>query len=571
MEVSNFGSRETATVESAAFPGPEDAVTPRPFSDWHGWDVLSVSAFALSNLVMLLTLTDYGFTYDEPPHIRYGERILNFYASGFRARDSLQTSYVGGFDLVAALLRRVSPFDAFVTNHVLCIFVAQCGLFGTWKLGRLLGGRLGGFCAWLFLILTPVYYSHQFNNPKDVPFAAGYIWGLYFVAQIVVAHERSPLECLRLLTSTKFCAQLGLVLGLGMSVRVGGVLLVGYLVLALGAIALERRRVGLRWIPGPLAPLALKFGLALLVAWALLLVCWPKALLAPVQGPAAAVESVTHYKSFDSPTLLRGKLVSSHQLPWDYLPTYFAVQLPEVTLLTFFGAVVLCARKWWRARRIGVGLPLSTTLVVVAVLLPPTYAIVRGSILYDGLRHFLFIIPPIAVLCGTAASALTDHLAVARPRWLWAVGALSVLFTADQLSALVTTHPYQHVHFNRISGGTKPAIARFETEYYGALYQELGDSVAQALWRADRDTYMNRSYGVAACGSNLFVSHNFPSNFQYYAMGKANRADLFATYPRDRCLRKMTDYPKILEIRRAGATLGVARDLAGVYEGPGER
>lgn len=570
MEVTAAVSRDPAPVENSTFPVPE-ATSQVAVGDWRGWDALSVLGFALSNLVMLLTVSDYGFTYDEPPHIRYGERILNFYTSGFQARGSLQTSYVGGFDLVAALLRRVSPFDAFATNHVLCIFVAQCGLLGTWKLGRLLGGRLGGFCAWLFLILTPVYYSHQFNNPKDVPFAAGYIWGLYFVAQIVVAHERSPLECLRLLTSTKFCVQLGLVLGLGMSVRVGGALLVGYLVLALGVVALDRRRVGLRWLPGPLVPLALKVGLALLVAWAILLVCWPKALLAPVQGPAAAVESVTHYKSFDSPTLLRGKLISSHHLPWDYLPTYFAVQLPEVTLLTFLGAVAACAREWWHARFSKAGLPLSQTLVVVAVLLPPAYAIARGSVLYDGLRHFLFIIPPIAVLCGAALSALTNYLTQTRPLWFWATCAVFVLFTLDQLYALVATHPYQHVHFNRVSGGTKPAIARFETEYYGALYQELGDAVAQALWRHDRDTYMSRSYGVAACGSNLFVSHNFPSNFQYYAMSKANRADLFATYPRDRCLRKMTEHPAILEIRRAGATLGVARDLEGVYERRDER
>lgn len=534
-------------------------------TDWYGWDWISLGCFGLCNAVMLLTLRDYGFTYDEPPHIRYGERILDFYASGFTARSFLQTSYVGGFDLIAALLRRISPFDMFVTNHVLCIFVAQCGLLGTWKLGRLLGGRLGGLCAWSFLVLTPVYYSHQFNNPKDVPFAAGYIWGLYWIAKLLVTHERSSQDLLRLLSSPKYFIQLGVVLGLAMSVRVGGVLLIGYLAVALVAVGLERWWRKLEGGPMPKTQLVVKLVLALGIAWAILLVCWPKAFVAPVQGPAAAVESVTHYKAFDSPTLLRGKLVSSHRVPWDYLPTYFAVQLPELTSLALLGAAAWCGRKWWFSVRRAARLPLSLTLVMMAIFLPPTYAIVRGSVLYDGLRHFLFIIPPISVASGVALTRALSVAAQSNRRWLWGLTTVVALFLIDQAHALVATHPYQHVHFNRSSGGTKPAIKRYETEYYGALYQELGHQVAQAMWQNDRAAYLNRSYGVAACGLNLFVNHNFPVNFQYYSMGKAKRADLFASYPRDRCLERLTQFPLVVEIRRAGATLGVARDLKGVF------
>ena len=45
-------------------------------------------------------------------------------------------------------------------------------------------------------------------------------------------------------------------------------------------------------------------------------------------------------------------------------------------------------------------------LVVFAVWVPPTYAIVRHSNLYNGLRHFLFIIPPIA---GFVASSVINE------------------------------------------------------------------------------------------------------------------------------------------------------------------
>jgi hypothetical protein len=561
-------------MELAAEDAPRDVshtgsgVASPGIAGWKGWDVASLILLGSTSLLMLVTLRDYGFTYDEPPHIIYGDRILEFYSNGFQLRRKLESSsYVGGFDLIAALLRRVSPFDMFVTNHVLCIFVAQCGLVGTWKLGRLLGGPLAGLCSWLLLVLIPVYYSHQFNNPKDVPFAAGYIWGLYVIAKLLVTHERSSQAASALLRSPKYFWQLGLALGLGMSVRVGGALLIGYWVVALGAMLSERKlRLG-ESVANDWRRIVLSSLAALALAWIVLLIFWPRAFASPVQGPAAAIESVSKYKQFDSPTLLRGKLVSSQHVPWDYLPTYFLIQLPEFTSALFIGALGVLGRTTWQRWTRREALPLAALLLVMATLLPPFYAIVRGSTLYDGLRHFLFIMPPIAVLGGSTFAWACDRLALRGRRWAYAFAAFGALFVGDQTLALAQLHPYQHVFFNRASGGTQPAVKRYETEFYGALYQELGRELANAAWHHDPEGYLNRDYVVAVCGSNLFVTHNMPLNFRYASMGKVDRADIFATYPRDRCLERHTKHPAILKIQRRGTTLGVARDLKGTFDG----
>lgn len=559
--------RPESDVAASVAPNQTKADLVPGLGDWRGWDLASVSLIGAIALLFIVTVRDYGFTYDEPPHIRYGNSILEFYASGFSVRKSLITSYVGGFDFVAALLRKVSPFDEYVTNHVLCIFVAQCGLLGTWKLGRLLGGPLGGLCSLLILVLTPVYYSHQFNNPKDVPFAAGYVWGLYFIAKLLVAHARGHAEFIQLFTSRAYFVRLGLTFGLGMSVRVGGALLIGYFALALAAIGVERWRQVPRPEPLGLKRVAVKAGLACLIAWALLVVFWPRALLSPLQGPAAAARSVSHYRNYNSPTLLRGELVPSQDVPWDYMPTYFLVQLPEFTLLLFVVAVGWWSVRSWRSFRDKHGLPLGILLVGAAALVPPTFAIVRGSTLYDGLRHFLFIIPPIAVVCGVTFGAWLSMLARANLRLAQVLGFVGVLFVVDQTVALVQLHPYQHVFFNRASGGTEPAVKRYETEYYGGLYQELGAELARTLWEDQPNEYLTRSYRVAICGSNLFLTKNLPLNFRYQSMGQADNADLFATYPRDRCLERFTGKRKVLDIRRRGATLGIVRELKRTIKG----
>jgi hypothetical protein len=538
----------------------------RAFSNGVWPDVLSVACLALLCVVMIVTLGDYGLTYDEEPHIRYGERVLAFFASGFKATAGVErSSYGAAFDVAAALLRRVSPWDEYRTNHVLCAFVAQVGLLGTWRLGRLLAGPLGGLLSLLFLVLTPVYYGHQFNNPKDIPFAAGYVWGLYFIARLVGACAPASAEPpLATLGGHRFWLALAAALGLGMSVRVGGAILIGYLVLFLALVTLERWRVSrapalasLR----ALAPLGVRALGAILGGWALVILSWPRAFTRPLDGPRTALETVSNYTAYDSPTLLRGRLISSQKVPWDYLPTYFAVQLPELTLLCFVGAcaaVVVVSVQALRRRR---PMPLMWLLLVTAVLVPPAYAIVRHSTLYNGLRHFLFIIPPLAVLAGGGMAVLARWAARRQPLAAAALAALMLLFTVDQAAASWRLHPHQHVFFNRWSGGLARAVDRYETEYYGSVYRELADRLVETVWQTRRDEYLNRTFVVAGCGSNLFFKRNLPQNFQYAAMRGVNHADYYATYARDGCLKRLRDRELVTSVTREGAHIAVARDM----------
>jgi hypothetical protein len=354
---------------------------------------------------------------------------------------------------------------------------------------------------------------------------------------------------------------LALALGLGMSVRVGGAILIAYLFLFLLLLGLDRWRLGERQAALSLRPVLLRAVLAVLGGWAIMLVFWPRALRNPFQAPAAALETVSRYTAYDSPTLLRGKLISSNHVPWDYLPTYFAVQLPELTSLCFIVAcAALCGQTWLRLRRHS-PIPWLWWLLVVAVLVPPAYAIIRHSTLYNGLRHFLFIIPPLCVMVGAGLAVCTRAMARLKREWAIPLVVLTSLFAVDQLHALWRLHPHQHVFFNRASGGLVPAVRRYETEYYGSVYRELHAQLIEHVWKERRESYLNTTFRVAGCGSKLFFSRNLPLNFQYQSMSQAARADFYATYARDRCLNRFKNHPVLTRVERDGATLAVARDL----------
>jgi hypothetical protein len=290
-------------------------------------------------------------------------------------------------------------------------------------------------------------------------------------------------------------------------------------------------------------------------------VFWPRALKNPVDGPSAALETVSRYTAYDSPTLLRGKSISSNHVPWDYLPTYFAVQLPELTLLCFMLTVLGLggASVFWLSRR----RPVRWVwwLLVLAVCVPPGYAIVHGSTLYNGLRHFLFIIPPISVLAGAGFAVAVEAAAKQNRRFSLPLFALAVLFVLDQVHALWRLHPDQHVFFNRLSGGLRSAIGRYETEYYGSVYQELHAQFQEAVWQQQRERYLNTTWQVAGCGSRLFFTENLPLNFQYQSMRNAAKADYYATYARDNCLSRFRDRRIVTDIRRDGVSIAIARDM----------
>jgi hypothetical protein len=195
-------------------------------------------------------------------------------------------------------------------------------------------------------------------------------------------------------------------------------------------------------------------------------------------------------------------------------------------------------------------------------LLPPLYAIVRGSTLYNGLRHFLFIIPPLCVLGGLGLAALGSLLARRRRLLLVPFGVVLAALAIEPLWALVRLHPHQQVYFNPSSGGLKPAIDNYETEYYGSVYRELTSRLVEQVWSERRGEYLSRTFSVSGCGSKLFFTRNLPLNFQYQSLRYAERSDYYASYVRDFCLRRFRDRRVVTSVERDGAALGVARDMS---------
>src|SRR5262245_54317510 len=99
-------------------------------------DRLAVAVLAALTLIAALTFRDYGLGWDDYTHAEYGDLLLALYGSGFRDTRALSFVnlyyYGGGFDMVAALAAKISPFDLFETRRLIGAVVGLIGLCTTW-------------------------------------------------------------------------------------------------------------------------------------------------------------------------------------------------------------------------------------------------------------------------------------------------------------------------------------------------------------------------------------------------------------------------------------------------------
>ncbi len=209
------------------------------------------------------------------------------------------------------------------------------------------------------------------------------------------------------------------------------------------------------------------------LAWAVMLAFWPYAAIDPLRHPFDVLQTLAHFPDYYGTVRFEGADLAPTQLPWTYVPVWFGVTLPEFYFVAA-AAAIWQTPAWLAALRqqdVDRGRAVLTFALIAVILLPVLSAIVLGATLYDGIRHFLFIVPPLAIAAALAiASLVTSTRSRAVRAGVAVVVGVSLIAAASDMFRL---HPYESVYFNRTFGGGLAAAApRFDTDYWGQSYRE---------------------------------------------------------------------------------------------------
>ncbi|THD45350.1 MAG: hypothetical protein E8A46_28975 [Bradyrhizobium sp.] len=516
-------------------------------------DDLAIIVLAAVGLVASLTFRDYGLGWDDYTHAEYADLLLRMYGSGFKDTGALSFAnlymYGGGFDMIAALLHKVIPLELFETRRLLGAVVGIVGLTVTWRLGRRVGGPLAGLAALLLLALCPTFYGHMFMNPKDAPFAVAMV--ILMLGLVRLAEEYpSP--------SPRTILIVGLGAGLSIGSRIlGGLALiyaiVGFVPLLLDEVRAHGGREAIRRFMRVVYVLLP----ALILGYLVMGLIWPWSII----EPGNPFQAATYFSQFfEKPwkEMFDGALVSVPDMPWSYLPTLFALQLPEVLLglsiAAVVGTVVALSRADVSGRRKTILLMLT-----LAAVLPIAVAMVKRPALYNGIRHFIFVIPPMTVLAGTAFAWGMNWLKENHRSWQPAALAAFSFGLLLPLGEMIRLHPYQYTHFNHIAGTVRAADDLYMLDYWGLAFKQASDGLRDELTERQEVPPHGRKWKVAVCGpqrpAQVALGPDFTIGWDSHA------ADFAMTLGEFYC--KGLTAPVMVEIKRDDVVFARVYDIRG--------
>ncbi|MCB1954739.1 MAG: glycosyltransferase family 39 protein [Rhodocyclaceae bacterium] len=510
---------------------------------------LALGAFAV--LFLALTWNRYGLASGEAERQMYGRQLLDFYRFGFTgsALQHLEAVQTGGlFDLFAALLELVWHGSVWDLRHLLSGLAGLAGLLAVWRLARLLAGEVAALLATVILCLTGSWSGAMFTHTLEIPLAAALVWALYLQTCLVAeqpAFRRGTVW------------GLGFAAGLAFGVGDGAWLVPLSLLITLLVVSHRRAESPLKSLPGQLRALLP----AALLAAAIALLGRPAVVLGPLQslflpaGPAGVTSVV--------PTLVDGSLLMSNEVPRSYLHEYLVVKLPELMLIGL--ALALGGRPWQvgggaseheRRRRSRHAHPMHLPLVL-AIVLPMGYAWLFRPALADGLRQFLYLLPPMAVAAALGWRMLWQTVR-GQSVAAWSLAIVVSLLAVSHAITLIHLHPYGHAYYNSLVSGLRGAARGWVLDYSAASVREGAEYLNR--WAAIVPPASRDPIPVAVCAEPAQARAWLSPRFE--VVRDPARAAFVIANSHLGCLDGIGGTP-LYTVMRQGVTLGQVIDRRG--------
>ncbi|MFW6227051.1 MAG: tetratricopeptide repeat protein [Bacteroidota bacterium] len=491
-------------------------IQPRYLSDQPLWRLLFTVASVLLLVTMIFMSTSVGISGDEKVNYRHAKEVYEYFASGGEDQGALNTpktqlKYYGqSFDNLTYLINKTFNIEnEYTSRHILNAITGWLGILFAALTALLIGGWRAAFFTLMLMFLSPRYLGHSFNNPKDIPFAFTYIFVIYFSIRFLRDY---PARILRNL--------LGVAIGisLAISVRIGGLMLVGYLFMFFGLYWLISYT---SWLPEvnrkiKHANLAHFAGIAIasVFGYALGLIQWPFALEDPIKNPFEALKVMTNFLASIKQTF-EGTIYWSNTLPWYYSLKYMLITIPIIVMAGFLAYVIVQYRRQQPINKF------LSFIVMFAWVFPIVYIIYKHSNVYGGWRHLLFSYPPLVILSGLGINGVFNAFQ-RNKKALIGVTLVVIVGIAPPLQHIVRNHPHTYIYFNAFTGGIRGALGNYEMDYYFTSLKAGSDWFKQNILPEKSDTVIIAS-NHADILNTYFKNEPVKINYvRYYSAGNTD-------------------------------------------------
>jgi len=521
------------------------------------FDLAAILLLAVLSVLVLATFKEYAVSNDEGLQHHYGELIIAYYKSGFADRSvfDFQNLYLYGglFDIIAVLLAHVLPFDLYDIRHVMSALAGIGGVAATCATARMVAGPRAGLLAGLALTLCGVWYGGMFNHTKDVPFAAAMMGATYYLLRAA-----RDLPDPRRRDTLLF----GILLGAALGLRATGLLMVGYLAVVIALTVWMRGRRDWSTLARPCVRSLGRFVPALAIGYVIMIAAWPWASL-DFFNPVRAIFAFAHFH-YPVRTVLDGQVYLMSDVPRWYEPDYLAIKIPLLVLIGAAAAILSATGSAIRGGGKTQPNParVDIAMLVFVIVFPLLCQIIGHGPSFTGMRHFMFVVPPLAALAGIGLHVGLSHVeGYGRAATVAALAAVLAAFAQDAV-ALVRLHPYEYLFYNSLVGGLPGAARRYETDYWVNIMPAAVKDLESYLDQIDRhDPLRPQHFTVGVCGERVSFENEADRRLQWTP--DWDHADFFIAPTHMNCDQVLRG--KVVNvIERVGVQIGVVKDLRGL-------
>jgi 4-amino-4-deoxy-L-arabinose transferase-like glycosyltransferase len=433
-------------------------------------------------------------------------------------------------------------FRALLLGTVIVLILFLGGFFLTNLGGRLLSKILKqiyeGSSLYIFEIIFGVIAEDAYKTPLSlyiqkldtaiywlkIPILIMLLAAVYYVGRKIFRNTYQQYLDQRMEAFT-LLALAGMILGMTSSIRLLG----GFAGLLVAYYAY------LGWKRKAIMPILVYAGIALLMCY----FTWPAIWGDPVSGLWSRARSTVDFEMHT--VLFEGQNYPSTNLPHRYLPVLMAYQFTEPFLLLLLPGFYLLVQRIAK-QKLG---DRTSHIILLWFAVPFLTQIINASGLYGNYRHFLFILPPLAVMTSLGMEFAADLIKRKHVAQI-----LATLMFLPSAVAIVSLHPYEYIYYNSLVTAVPGKVDNFENDYWCTSYREAMRFVNEVAPKGSI---------VAAWGpsdaANAFARDDIEVTGTYgdpdYFIGckwSMNSADF---YP---------EMDSVFEIRRRGALLGIVKE-----------
>ena len=433
--------------------------------NWSVYQTLFYGLLAVMLLIMIPIAWTTGISGDEFIQYQYGKAIVDWFMNFGEATEANKLvfeeegghmyAYSSSFDFFTAAFNEFFGIEkVYEWRHVFnaisgWLLIVFAGLIAK----EILGWR-AALIAIFLIFISPRVIGHSWNNPKDIPFAMTYVMGLYYIMKYITNINN---------LTWKHKLMVSVSIGLAIGIRIGGLILIAYLLLftalyflySSGGLKKAFTKEGIAKIK----ELIISSVVVSVGAYIVGIMFWPFALQSPLTNPMIALERMSDFSTtVGIRQLYDGEIVWSEALPDYYTLHYIFMTTPVIVILGFVLFFIFIAKQENKDSRFW------KFVLLFAFLFPIFYIFYKHSMVYSGWRHTLFTYPAMTIASAIGFEYLLRQFK--KPKTQIIMLSCLPILALHPIIHSIKNNPFQYIYFNELTGGVDNMVGKYENDYY---------------------------------------------------------------------------------------------------------